>query len=85
MPPLLVEGIVWPGMGPPGRGPLWPPRLACSSRKLRANREVPVQTQDSAMERLRLSAFAPLPKGRRLGHLKTSPACSSHKWPCLGF
>lgn len=26
MPPLLVEGIVWPGMGPPGRGPLWPPR-----------------------------------------------------------
>nr|KAF6441000.1 hypothetical protein HJG63_012229 [Rousettus aegyptiacus] len=51
MPPLLVEGIVWPGMGPPGRGPLWPPRPACSSRKLRANREVPVQTQDSAMER----------------------------------
>ncbi|EPQ11154.1 hypothetical protein D623_10019168 [Myotis brandtii] len=28
MPPLLVEGTVWPGMGPPGPGPLRPPRPA---------------------------------------------------------
>ncbi|XP_054939239.1 dexamethasone-induced protein isoform X2 [Physeter macrocephalus] len=26
MPPLLFEGTVWPGMGPPGRDPLQPQR-----------------------------------------------------------
>ncbi|KAK2501057.1 hypothetical protein MC885_007801 [Smutsia gigantea] len=26
MPPLLVGGTIWPGMGPPGRGLLRPPR-----------------------------------------------------------
>lgn len=81
MPPLLIEGTVWPGMGPPGRGPLPPPRPACSLQKFRANREAPAQAQDGGMERLRLGAeagkaFVPLPKGRRRACPKTSPACS---------
>ncbi|XDA88981.1 hypothetical protein R6Z07F_018609 [Ovis aries] len=53
---LLIEGTAWPGMGPPGRGPLRPPRPACSPRKLRANREVPVRAQDGGTERLRMDA-----------------------------
>nr|KAF6489229.1 hypothetical protein HJG59_003834 [Molossus molossus] len=81
MPPLLVEGTVWPGMGPPRRGPLRPPRPVCSLRKFCANREVPIQTQDCGTERLRLSAeagkaFVPLLRGRRQGCPKTSPSCS---------
>lgn len=83
MPLLLVEGTVWPGMGPPGRGPLRPPpRPACSLQKFCANREVPFQTQNGGMERWRLSAedgkaSVPLPKGTRRACPKTSPSCST--------
>ncbi|VFV37070.1 Hypothetical predicted protein [Lynx pardinus] len=58
-------------MGPPGRGPHWPPRPACFPRELRANREVSVRTQEGGAERWRLRAEA--------------RKASSHKWPCLGF
>ncbi|KAG5195047.1 hypothetical protein MJG53_017986 [Ovis ammon polii x Ovis aries] len=76
---LLIEGTAWPGMGPPGRGPLRPPRPACSPRKLRANREVPVRAQDGGTERLRMDAKvreARAPAQRvRQGCPETSPAC----------
>lgn len=69
MPPPLVGGIVRPGMGPPGRGPLRPPRSACSPRKLCANREVSIRTPEGRMERLKLraeaqKAFAPTQGGK---------------------
>lgn len=77
MPPLLVGGTVWPGMEPPGRGPLQSPRPACSPHKLRANREVPVQTQNGGTETLRLSAGLgrrlPLPKGDGWGGWRPRP------------
>ncbi|KAI5128077.1 Ankyrin Repeat And Btb/Poz Domain-Containing Protein Btbd11 [Manis pentadactyla] len=80
MPPLLVGGTVWPEMGPPGRGPLWPPRPACSPRKLRAIREAPVRTPEGGAERLSLNAqvgkaSAPIPGGQ-CGHPEASPTCS---------
>ncbi|XP_058426042.1 dexamethasone-induced protein isoform X2 [Diceros bicornis minor] len=62
---------------------------ACSPHKLRANREVPVQTQDGGMERLRLRAEvgkASVPaRGGRQGVRRSQPPAALHRWPCLGF
>ncbi|XP_049758848.1 dexamethasone-induced protein isoform X3 [Elephas maximus indicus] len=93
MPPPPLGGTVWLGMGSPkarsfraseawirGQRGETCSSQACSPQKLRANRKVPVQTQESGKETLGLRAEGTkaraLTEGGGQGRPKTSPACS---------